>query len=102
MGRAWKLNHSAPEPSSRRHRRERVPAAEERMNECEKPSISPKPGRKKYTGRAKGKCANPRVRRWFLMDWIQEIVPVDLTDFAGRLARKSNPAPFPRRPRGMT
>src|SRR5256885_15538331 len=72
----------SPEPSSRRRRAERMRAAARRTHEGVKPSISPDAGRKKYTGRATGECANFRVRRWFLMDWIQKIVPVDLTDFA--------------------
>src|SRR6202171_1763233 len=102
MGRGTrKLHPWVTESSSRRRPSERVRAAAKRMDEVVKSSISPEPGRKKYTGRLPGKCANPRVRRCFLIDWIQKIVPVDLIDFAGKLRKRSNPAPFPRRPSPM-
>src|ERR1700682_2111305 len=84
----WKLHPWVTESSSRRRPSERVRAAAKRMDEVVKSSISSEPGRKKYTGRLPGKCANPRLRRCFLIDWIQKIVPVDLIDFAGKLSNK--------------
>src|SRR5258708_1062559 len=52
-----KMRLSKTETSSRRRQAERVRAAAKRMGEDEKSLISPKPGRKKYTGRPTGKCA---------------------------------------------
>src|ERR1700687_1402600 len=96
MGRGTRKPHlSVKESSSRRRPSKRVRAAAKRMDEGVKSSISPEPGRKKYTVRLPGKCANPRVRRWFLIDWIQKIVPVDLIDFAGKLSKKKQSCPLP-------